>query len=273
MADDISILLNRYKELNLQDVLDHEKFNEYSIVHHSSSIEGSTLTEVETRLLLEEDITPKGKPLLHSLMVKDHYPALRHVLEAAAAKKTITFEFIQHINALVMKNTGSIYNTVFGEIDASKGMFRKGNVSAGGSYFPNYDKVIPYTTELIKRLDENLPNVKGDEERLNLSFTAHFDLVSIHPFYKGNGRTSRLLMNYIQAYHGLPLAIVFTEDKADYHVALQETRKQKDMQIFYAFMFGQYRKHLEQEIASYTQAMSQKTEPKKGKGSGYSLFF
>ena len=80
-------------------------------------------------------------------------------------------------------------------------------------------------------------------------------------------------MNYIQAYHGLPLAIVFKEDKADYYVALQETRKQEDMQIFYSFMFGQYRKHLEQEIASYTQAMSQKTEPKKGKGSGYSLFF
>ena len=146
-----------------------------------------------------------------------------------------------------MKNTGSVYNTVFGEIDAS--------------------------TDLVKRLDENLPKVQGYEEQLKLSFSAHFDLVSIHPFYDGNGRASRLLMNYIQAYHGLPLAIVFKEDKADYYVALQETRKQEDMQVFYAFMFGQYRKHLEQEIASYTQAMSQKAEPKKGKGSGYSLFF
>ena len=273
MLDDISILLNRYRELHLQDVLDHEKFNEYSIVHHSSGIEGSTLTEVETRLLLEEDITPKGKPLMHSLMVKDHYAGLRYVLETAGAKKAITVEFIQYINAVVMKNTGSIYNTVFGEIDASKGMFRKGNVSAGGSYFPNYDKVIPYTTELVKRLDEDLPYIQGDEEQLKLSFTAHFDLVSIHPFYDGNGRTSRLLMNYIQAYHGLPLAIVFKEDKADYYVALQETRKQEDMQIFYSFMFGQYRKHLEQEISSYVQAMSQQSLPKKGKGNGYSLFF
>ncbi|HTI91880.1 MAG TPA: Fic family protein [Puia sp.] len=269
----MSILLSRYKALNLQDILDHERFNEYAIVHHSSSIEGSTLTEVETRLLLEEDITPKGKPLTHCLMVKDHYAALRYVLEAAGIKKTISVDFIQQINARVMKNTGSIYNTVFGEIDATKGMFRKGNVSAGGSYFPNYDKVIPYTTELAKRLDENLPKVQSDEEQLKLSFSAHFDLVSIHPFYDGNDRTSRLLMNYIQAYHGLPLAIVFKEDKADYYVALQETQKQEDMQIFYAFMFGQYRKHLEQEIASYTQAMSQRAEPKKGKGSGYSLFF
>src|ERR1700733_10987278 len=265
MAENISILLNRYKELNLQDVLDHEKFNEYSIVHHSSSIEGSTLTEVETRLLLEEDITPKGKPLMHSLMVKDHYAALRHILEAAGAKKAITIELIQHINALVTKNTGSVYNTVFGEIDASKGMFRKGNVSAGGSYFLNYDKVAPYTMKLAKHLDERLPNVRGQEEQLKLSFAAHFDLVSIHPFYDGNGRTSRLLMNYIQSYHVLPLAIVFKEDKADYYVALQETRKQEDMQIFYEFMFGQYQKHLEQEITSYNEAMSKKAEPKKGK--------
>jgi hypothetical protein len=80
-------------------------------------------------------------------------------------------------------------------------------------------------------------------------------------------------MNYIQAYHNLPLAIVFKEDKADYYVALQETRKQEDMQVFYAFMFAQYRKHLEQEITSYNKAMSKKAEPKKGKGSGYSLFF
>lgn len=259
MSDNVSILLTRYKELNLHDVLDHERFNEYAIVHHSSSIEGSTLTEVETRLLLEEDITPKGKPLTHSLMVKDHYLALRYVLDAATAKKAITVEFIQQINALVMKNTGSIYNTVFSEI--------------GGSYFPNYDKVIQYTTDLVKRLGDNLQKVQDVEEQLKLSFSAHFDLVSIHPFYDGNGRTSRLLMNYIQAYHGLPLAIVFKEDKADYYVALQETRKQEDMQAFYNFMFAQYRKHLEQEIISYTQAMSQKIEPKKGSGRGYSLFF
>jgi len=273
MPDDISILLSRYKELNLQDVLDHGKFNEYSIVHHSSSIEGSTLTEIETRLLLEEDITPKGKPLMHSLMVKDHYSALRYALDAASAKKAVTVEFIQQINALVMKNTGSVYNTVLGEIDAAKGMFRKGNVSAGGSYFPNYDKVVPYTTEFVNRLDTTLPIVQGNKEQLEFSFAAHFNLVSIHPFYDGNGRTSRLLMNYIQAYHGLPLAIVFKEDKADYYVALQETRKQKGMEIFNTFMFEQYRKHLEQEITAYTQAMAQNIIPKKGKGNGYSLFF
>jgi Fic family protein len=150
-------------------------------------------------------------------------------------------------------------------------MFRKGNVSTGGRYFPNYDEVIPFTKELVNRLDADLPNVSGIKEQLEFSFAAHFNLVSIHPFYDGNGRTSRLLMNHIQAYYGLPLAIVFKEEKAEYYEALQETRKQENMQIFNTFMFEQYGKHLEQEITSYSQDLSQKTFPKKG--NGYSLFF
>jgi len=175
-------------------------------------------------------------------MVRDHYDALQLVLESAAAKKPITTEFIQEINARIMKNTGDIYYTVFGEIDASKGMFRKGNVSAGGRYFLNYDKVVPYTMKLAKDLAERIPNVRSQEDQLKLSFAAHFDLVSIHPFYDGNGRASRLLMNYIQAYHELPLAIVFLQDQQEYYRALQEATKQEDRKIFDVFMFEQYKK-------------------------------
>jgi Fic family protein len=175
-------------------------------------------------------------------MVKDHYEALQFVLKSADDKKPITTELIQEINARVMKNTGGIYNTVFGEIDASKGMFRKGNVSAGGRYFLNYDKVAAHTRNLAQQLDKKLPNVQDEKEQLKLSFAAHFDLVSIHPFYDGNGRTSRLLMNYIQAYYGLPLAVVFVEDKQEYYRVLQEATKQEDRKIFDAFMFEQYKK-------------------------------
>ncbi|MEO6328537.1 MAG: Fic family protein [Ginsengibacter sp.] len=52
-------------------------------------------------------------------------------------------------------------------------------------------------------------------EELNTSIDAHFDLVTLHPFYDGNGRTSRLLMNYLQLQANLPMAIVFKEDKAE----------------------------------------------------------
>ncbi|MHC0443535.1 Fic family protein, partial [Flavobacterium sp. 3-210] len=79
-----------------------------------------------------------------------------------------------------MKNTGGIYNTVFGEVDASKGMFRKGNVTAGVSYFPNYDKVERLTNDLIGFINEKMKTNLSVDEKLNLSFDAHFNLVSIH---------------------------------------------------------------------------------------------
>ena len=71
--NDIEKILTEYRSLNLENIIDFTKFNEYAVTHHSTVIEGSTLTENETRLLLDEGITPKGKPLEHSLMVKNHF--------------------------------------------------------------------------------------------------------------------------------------------------------------------------------------------------------
>lgn len=131
-------LITKFQSLNLSAIIDFDKFNRYAITHHSTTIEGSTLTENETRLLLDEGVTPAGKPLLHSLMVQDHYNALLFVIQKADQKITISSTFFQAINAAVMKQTGSIYQTVFGELNAATGVFRKGNVSAGSSYFVVY---------------------------------------------------------------------------------------------------------------------------------------
>lgn len=83
-------LLEQYKKLELSKNIDFDKFNQYAITHHSSSIEGSILTEIETRLLLDEGVTPKGKPLLHSLMVQDHYNALLFIINAKTENKIIS---------------------------------------------------------------------------------------------------------------------------------------------------------------------------------------
>ena len=246
---------------------DFDKFNQYSIVHHSTTIEGSTLTETETRLLLDEGLTPKGKPLLHSLMVQDHYQALLFVLDAALTKIQVTSALIQTINAGIMKSTGSVYNTVLGEIDSTKGMYRKGNVSAGSSYFVNYDKVQGLVEELCKKITEKIVVSVTLEDRLNLSFDAHFDLVTIHPFYDGNGRSSRLLMNFIQHWYGLPLSIVFKEDKAEYFQALIDTRAKEDIFIFRSFMYEQTARHLAEEIWKYKELKNP------GKGGRFSIVF
>lgn len=132
--------IENYISLNLDEVIDHQKFSEYALTHHSTSIEGSTLTEADTRLLLDEGVTPKGKPLEHSLMVKDHYEALQFALAKARSKEPVSVGLVQTIGGMALKNTGKIYNTALGNIDSSKGEFRKGNVSAGGSYFISFIK-------------------------------------------------------------------------------------------------------------------------------------
>lgn len=191
-------------------------------------------------------------------MVTDHFKALHFIIDKAKNKTPITTNLIKEINACVMKSTGGIYNTMLGEVDASKGMFRKGNVTAGVSYFPNYDKVERLTNELVKLLSDKMNDNLTIDEKLYLSFDAHFNLVSIHPFYDGNGRTSRLLMNYIQAFYDLPLAIVNSEDKQEYIQALIDTRNEDNIQIFRDFMRDQYEKYLSNEIKKFEDGFSSK---------------
>ena len=267
-AQTIISLIEKFQSLNLSAIIDFDKFNGYAITHNSTSIEGSTLTETETRLLLDEGITPAGKPLLHSLMVQDHYNALLFITEKSKDKIRITPEFIQQINAAVMKQTGSIYQTVFGELDATKGIFRKGNVSAGSTYFVGYEKVEPLVKKLCNGINEKIVAANTLTEKLQICFDAHFDLETIHPFYDGNGRTARLLMNFLQLNFNLPLSIVFKEDKAAYFEALQQTRKEEDISIFRTFMFAQYAKYLQQEIEKFEEL-----EKSGGKGKGYSFVF
>ena len=261
-------LISQYKTLGLSKVINYDKFNLYALTHHSTFIEGSTLTEIETQLLLDEDLTPKGKPLAHSLMTKDHHRALLFILQQAKQKTTINSAFIKKINALVLKHTGAYYKTILGEVDSSRGEYRLSNVSAGTRYFSHYSKVAILVEQLCKKLTEQLQQVQSIEAQLYLAFDAHFDLVSIHPFYDGNGRTSRLLMNYIQAYFNLPLALVFKEDKATYFEALERTRKEENLVWFRQFMLGQYEKYLTKEIQKYNDVQNSIK-----KGNGFSFVF
>jgi Fic family protein len=264
---DLTKLVAEYKELGISEVIDHHRFNLISIDHHSTRLEGSTLTEIEAQVLINEGRTPNGKPLEESLMVTDHHDALLYTLENAMAKRSLTVAFLQTINAKAMRNTGKVYNTMLGTVDARTGAFRKGNVTAGVSYFPNFDKVETLTKDLVKQLNDGLRKPLKVSEQLNLSFDAHFNLVSIHPFYDGNGRTSRLLMNYIQAYFELPLAIVRSENKAEYIQALVDTREHKDIQIFRDFMAGEYSSLLQKEIEKFREMKNP------SKGSGFSFLF
>ena len=117
----------------------------------------------------------------------------------------------------------------------------------------DYKKVPQRVSELIKFINTEISKKLSFKEINELAFDAHFQIVSIHPFADGNGRLSRLLMNYIQQYHNLPLSIVYAEDKQDYFLALTETRKTEDIEIFRNFMFAQADKFLTEQIKELTK--------------------
>lgn len=254
---------NRYIEVS-KGVLDYKKFNQYAIVHHGSSIEGSSLTANETNLLLDEGLTPKNRPLTHSLMTVDHYNALLFTMELAMQKTELTIDIIQKISALIMQKTGSEIHAMGGNFDSSKGEFRKTTVFAGNRTFANYQKVPKLVSELIEYISENLPVAKDFIDNSILAFDVHFQLLSIHPFADGNGRFSRLVMNYIQAFHENPTTIVFQEDKTEYIDALENTRKHNDIEIFRKFMFNQSFKYFKTEIEKLTKQQHQIKSKDKG---------
>ena len=259
-------------EQNVDQVLNLSEFNLMAVTGHSTRLEGSTLTLQETITLLEENITAKGKPLVHHQMAIDHHEALLFVLNQAKEKKLMTLELLQVIAAKVMKQTGKTVKSVLGETNESNGDLRKVNVSAGGRFFVNYDKVLPMVTLLLSKLNENLPKVKSIEQIHTLAFVSHFDLVSIHPFTDGNGRVSRLLMNYVQAYHEQPITIVKSESKIDYIQALEQSRHQASTQPIVSFLASQHLEWLMELQAKFKQANQKDTRKSQGEA-GFSIFF
>lgn len=250
MRDELEKYRNEYLSLNLNDNINYEKFSMISIVYNSTKIEGCSLDESDTRLLIENNITAKGKPLTDHLMVKDHFDAFLFIKNQAVKKRKLSVGFLKEVAALVMKNTGGTVNTISGEFDTSKGDLRLAQVYVDHKYFPDFSKVPALLEKLCKTVNEKTDLVEG-VEILNLAADLHYNLVNIHPWGDGNGRVSRLMMNYIQLYHDEPLIKIFTEDRAEYISALNETEKANKPEIFRDFIASQQIKFFIAEIEKF----------------------
>lgn len=204
-------------------------------------------------------------------MVKDLFQALNYVLKCATEKQKIDVKFIQSINAYIMKNTGGEINTALGSFDSSRGDLRllSGKAGATGASYMNFDKLPIYLKKLCEELTEKIIKVKSVDEINELAYFAHYQLATIHPFEDGNGRTARLLMNFIQAYHSLPMTIVFENTRLEYIESLVETRKAEDIGIFFNFMETNHLKYLQTEILKLEPFQS----VKRGEINGMGLVF
>jgi Fic family protein len=256
--DIIEAKQQRYNCLGLDEMKDYKKFYIYSIIAHSTAIEGSTLTEKDTQLLFDEGIVVKGKSITEHLMNLDLKGAYEYAVSEAAKKKKITPDFLKQLNSLIVKNTGGLHHVAAGTFDSSKGDYRLCGVTAGveGKSYMNYMKVPDTVNRFCEETNERL-NAKNLKEIYHLSFDAHFNLVTIHPWVDGNGRTSRLLMNYIQFYHDVVPTKIHKEDKSEYIDALEKSRESETVTPFRNFMAHQHLKTLRQAIDNYEKSQKQ----------------
>lgn len=177
--------------------------------YNSNAIEGNTLTLSETKVVLENGITIKGKPL------KDHLEIINH-------KEAIDFieELVREDCVLTEYNIKSIHHLILKEIDsANAGKYRQENVLISGAKHipPDYINV-PFEMQKLmenyKQWDNLHPIVKA--------CYLHGEFAKIHPFVDGNGRTARLLLNFELIKNGYPPVIIKNEDGVEYYDALDK---------------------------------------------------
>lgn len=252
-------ILQEYTSLGINQQIDFDKFYLYSMITHSTAIEGSTITEEENKVLFEEGIGT-NKPIKEQLMNIDLKNAYEKCFEYAENHELITIKLLCNLSGILMKNTGSVFKTITGDFSAANGDLRLVNVSAGkgGKSYLAWQKVPQKLEDFCnwinnKRLDFDKMSLA---EKYKFSFECHLKLVSIHPWADGNGRMSRLVMNMIQYEAGIIPSIVKKEKRLDYIHALSTSQETEDASIFIDFMMEHHKSNLLQQINEYKKSIN-----------------
>lgn len=186
--------------------------------YNSNGIEGNTLTLKETQVVLEE-ITVGGKSIKEHLEAINHQKAILYLNDLVKENNPITEWNIKSIHQLVLKNID----------DENAGRYRRENVTIKGVTHipPDYLKL----PELMEKLVLNYKNWNNFHPIIQ-ALLLHGELVKIHPFIDGNGRTSRLLMNLDLMNHGYNPIIIKKEDRLKYYEALDKAHTTRDYTDF-----------------------------------------
>lgn len=230
-----------------KDFCDHSKnyiglrwHNMSILTFNSIGIEGANLTQLETNVFLKRNVVNPQKDKSDYLMALDHYNALAYALELSADRKPITIEALETINRVALKHTENVElidGTESRYIDRSSGTIRDYQVWWGDHEFMHYSKLREALKLAIEKINEDCLKSKSILETYRVAFNTHYDLISIHPFGDGNSRTSRILQNYIQDYHRLPLTTTLLEHKNDYKSSLRFAWKYGTNTYFNDLMF------------------------------------
>jgi Fic family protein len=218
-----------------------QKLREYfalKYTYDSNRIEGNTLSLQETQLVIKEGVTINGKSLREHLEAINHSEAIDFLEELISVREPLNKRSLLDLHRLVLKSIDS----------ENAGVFRKVPVSIGGSeYMP------PQPFLLEKMMEDYFLHYNKQRKFLHpviLAAEMHERLVSIHPFLDGNGRTSRLIMNFVLLQNGYTVAILKgdSDSKIKYYTALQEVQLNNNTEPFYTLVIERCLASLEEHL-------------------------
>ena len=223
-VDQLQVEINSFIPLEKGIVGQLKEYYRIVLTYTSNALEGNSLTETETKIVLEEGITVGGKPL------RDYNEAVGH---------SDAYNFVCKLSKhslITEKDILNIHRLFYFRIDPdSAGKYRKEQVFITGTDFiPPSPGKIP---KLMSEFTQKIPLLKEKYHPVEYAALLHKDLVTIHPFVDGNGRTARLLMNLALLQSGYVIAIIPPILRKEYIDVIKKTQvKPKDDKPFINFI-------------------------------------
>ncbi len=217
--------LDSFRPLPAGAVRELKQRYDVRFTYQSNAIEGNTLSQSETELVLSKGITIGGKTLGEHLEVVGHKEAIDYIETLSRAETKIGEWEIRQIHSLVMRKI----------TPAEAGRYRQLDVRAAGTgyvYPPHY--LLP---GLMDEFVQWMQSAQTQAHPVLYASEAHYRFVSIHPFADGNGRTGRLLMNLLLLKSGFPIVSISNESRKDYIDALSAAQQsQGDLVLLFSLV-------------------------------------
>ena len=185
--------------------------------HHSSAIEGNTLTLGETAEYLRSGTRPPGKPEREVMEIRGHDDAVEAVEEALRTDGPLTEEFLLRLHRVLMGPVVDQEAASSGlpppstrPVESYKTVANLARTSRGEKVFTPPAETPEAMRSLLAWLGAQR---EADPHPVAVAAEFHWRFVEIHPFYDGNGRMARLLMNFILRQRGYPEAVFRVQDR------------------------------------------------------------
>lgn len=215
-VDQLQQQINQLRPLHQDALLQLREYYRIGLTYSSNALEGNTLTESETKVVIEDGLTVSGKPLRDHLEAIGHSEAFDTLYELSKSEK---------IDEVAILN---LHRMFYYRIDADNaGNYRtKPVIITGTSFVPPAPSKIP---PAMKSFCKQIPQQKITSHPVYFAAWLHIQLATIHPFIDGNGRAARLLMNLALMQSGHPITIIPPMLRSDYISALQASNSGDNM--------------------------------------------